>query len=467
VSSHKFNVVVVGGGFSGTILAVQLLCCDPALRVAVIEKSNPVGRGLAYSTESRFHLLNVPASNMSALPNEPGDFLRWAQANYNPAVQPRSFLSRALYGRYIAYLLKRATAAGERSRFEWVQDEAVSVRASQRQFEVKRRHGPELAAEAVVLALGNFPPANPRVPGLGGKCQRYFPLAWSKETLSDLPLNGTVLLLGSGLTSLDLIMALKSRGFHGKIHVVSRRGLLPQRHETTRPWPLFWDCQSPQTVRCLLRLIRAEVQMASASGNDWRAVIDALRPVTQEIWKFLPLHERRRFLRHLRAYWEVHRHRIAPEIADVLADLIAERQVRIYAGRVIQYHEKRNFADVTIRERNTGERFLLHVDRMINCTGSETDCRRIESPLLASLFSHGLARPDALLLGLDSDEKGRLIGADGRLSEGLYAIGPVRKGCLWETTAVPEIRVQAAELATLLVRGFAAASFAQPAGTVV
>ena len=469
MSRASFDVIIVGGGFSGTMLAVQLLCRDPSLSVAIVEKGNPPGRGLAYSTESRFHLLNVPAQNMSALPHEPEDFLRWARAHYHPSVQPRSFLPRALFGRYVGSRLDQAIAVGDRARFQWIPDEAVFLTRDSHRFVLTRRNGAKLFARSVVLAQGNFPPANPKIRGLDGTCRRYIPLAWSKAALSDLPPNGRVLLLGSGLTSLDLVMALKSRGFRGRVHVVSRRGLMPQRHKRTHPWPQFWNAQSPRTVRGLLRLIRTQARLASADGSDWRAAVDALRPVTQEIWQSLPLVERRRFLRHLRSYWEVHRHRIAPEIADVLADLVEEGQVRIYAGRVTRYREREAFAEVTIRQRSSGRVKTLRVDRMINCTGSENDCRCIDDPLLTSLFSQGLARPDSLFLGLDVDKYGGLIDASGTASEALYALGPMLKGCLWETTAVPEIRVQAAQLAEQLTHHFGRdprSALAEHAGTV-
>ena len=366
----------------------------------------------------------------------------------------RCFLPRTLFGRYVGARLDQAIAAGDRERFKWISDEAVFLERRKRGFALLRGNGPELLARTVVLAQGNFPPANPRIRGLSEDCRRYVPLAWSKTALTDLPPNGKVLLLGSGLTSLDLVMALKSKGFRGKIHVVSRRGLVPQRHERTHPWPQFWNERSPRTVRGLLRLVRSQARLAILAGSNWRAAVDALRPVTQQIWQSLPLIEQQRFLRHLRSYWEVHRHRIAPEIADVLADLIKDGQVRIYGGRVTRYREKRGFAEVTIRHRNSGRTKTFRVDRMINCTGSENDCRCIDDPVLNSLFSQGLARPDALFLGLDVDENGVLIDGDGSASEGLYALGPMRKGCFWETTAVPEIRVQAAELAAHLVRRF-------------
>jgi uncharacterized NAD(P)/FAD-binding protein YdhS len=451
LGNPKLRVVIVGGGFSGTVLAVQLLRRTPDLRVGIVDKASAPGRGLAYGTECRCHLLNVPAGNMSALPEEPDHFLNWARANYQGSVQARSFLPRALYGRYVGSLLEQAIASAGCGTFQWIQGEALSLTRSHSKVNVQLSDGRELPTEAVVLAMGNFPPANPKIPGLTECSERYVPFAWSATALEEIPKNGSALLIGSGLTSLDLAIGLKAKGFAGRIHILSRRGLIPQRHQQNRSWPQFWSERSPRTTLGLLRLIRQQARLASEAGVDWRAVVDALRPVTQRMWKSLPLDERRRFLRHLHSYWEVHRHRIAPEIADIIADLAQEGQVRLHAGRVTNYREHCDGAEVAFSDRRTGVQHLITVDRVINCTGSESDCRRIEDPLIMSLFAQGLARPDPLFLGLDVDEEGALLDCSRTPSQSLYAIGPARKGCLWETTAVPEIRTQASQLAEHLV----------------
>jgi uncharacterized NAD(P)/FAD-binding protein YdhS len=193
-----------------------------------------------------------------------------------------------------------------------------------------------------------------------------------------------------------------------------------------------------------------QVEAAERAGNNWRAVIDSLRPFTQEIWRCLSLKERRRFLRHVRPYWDVHRHRIAPAIGARLASQIQDGQIEIRAGRITAYSEDIDGVDVTYRDRESGHLVPLRVDRVINCTGPESDCRRVDDPLLADLMRQKLARPDSLFLGLDVSPDGALIDAHGAASSLLYAIGPVRKGSLWETIAVPELRVQVSELSRLL-----------------
>jgi len=237
----------------------------------------------------------------------------------------------------------------------------------------------------------------------------------------------------------------------GTIQMLSRRGLLPQAHKATAPWPPFWTEQAPATVRGLLRLIRTQVKAAEKAGSGWRAVIDSLRPFTQEIWRSLSFSERRRFLRHVRPYWDVHRHRIAPAIGTTLASQIQDGQIEIHAGRIKSYAEDTDGVEVTYRARESGQLERLRVDHVINCTGPESDCRKADDPWLTNLMRRKLARPDPLFLGLDVSPDGALIDGYGDVSDLLYAVGPVRKGCLWETIAVPELRVQVSNLSRLLL----------------
>jgi uncharacterized NAD(P)/FAD-binding protein YdhS len=431
------------------MLAVHLLRNSSSLSVGIVDRAALPGRGLAYSSPHRFHLINVPTGEMSAWPDAPDDFLRWARTHYDAAVQTRSFPPRSVYGAYVGSLLETTLSNCGRERFQWIQDEALSLHRRKSKLAVQTKVGAELRSRVVVLATGNFPPANPRMPGLKTSTSLYFHFPWASDALENLPPGGSVLLVGSGLTSVDLIMALKSKGFRGIIHVLSRKGLFPRPRRQQRqdePWPLFWDETSPRTVRGLLRLIRVQVQAAAEKGIDWRGVIDSLRPVTQDIWRSLPLEEQKRFLRHARVYWDVHRHRLAPEIGDILADMQTEGQVRLHTGAIIRYSEDHDDAEIHYWDRESRTEKALRAHRVINCTGSETDCRRIDDSLITSLFVQGLARPDPLFLGLDVDEHGALTDYKGTSSHLLYAIGPTRKGCLWETTTVPEIRVQAAVL---------------------
>ncbi len=448
----RVDVLIVGGGFSGTLLAVQLLYRAPGFRIAVLEKGTLPGRGVAYGTSYKSHLLNLPADKMSAFPEEPEHFLRWARANYEPLVQARSFLPRTVYGRYMESLLRHAVASAPEERFTWIEDEAISLTRRNGSLAVERKNGRDVSARCVVIATGTYPPSDPKIPGLSRSSGHYVAYPWSANTLEGVPTDGSVLLLGAGLTSMDLTVALKSKGFRGPIYILSPRGLIPQPQQIVNSWPEFWAEHWPVTIRGWMHLVRTEVEKAVEQGHDWRVVIDALRPITPKIWKSLGLEERRRFLRHVRSYWEAHRHRTAPEIADVISDLIEDGQVRVCAGKAVRYADHEDAAEVVYFDRKKHSFESVWANRVINCTGSETDCRRIQDSLVTSLFVQGFARPDALFMGLDVDENGALLDSSSKPSESLFAIGPPRKGCLWETTAVPEIRAQAAQLAEHLLR---------------
>jgi uncharacterized NAD(P)/FAD-binding protein YdhS len=447
----QFTVAIIGGGFAGATLAAQLLRKSGGnVSVILIERSARPGRGVAYGTPCSEHLLNVPAKNMSVYPDDPEHFLRWSRLNYDPDAKLTDFLPRQVYGQYVAFALQQEIERNP-GRFTHVQGEAVAVTRIGDTAEIRLLSGRTLSAAKVVLALGNFPPGDPRLPGKTPHSRRYVADPWAAGALGDVAQDQSILLVGSGLTSVDVTIALRTRGFRGTIHTLSRRGLLPQNHQAAASWPAFWDQRSPRTARGLLRLIRTQVRAAEERGSGWRAVIDSLRPFTQKIWGSLPRQEQRRFLRHVRPYWEVHRHRVAPEIGALLAAEMLEGRMEIHAGRITAYREDVGGADLEYRDRKTGGLARLRVSRVINCTGPEVDCRKIENRLLTSLMTHKMVRPDPLFLGLDSSEYGALIDANGELSDFLYAVGPARKGNLWESTAVPEIRVQVSEMATLLV----------------
>ncbi|MGA2456157.1 MAG: FAD/NAD(P)-binding protein [Terriglobales bacterium] len=448
-----FSIAIVGGGFTGAVVAAQLLRKSRStVSVVLIEKGARLGSGVAYGTQCKEHLLNVPAKNMSAYPDDPEHFLRWARSNYDSGAQPDDFLPRLVYGQYADSLL-REEIERHPGQFEHVEDEVVSVDRAGDRAQVNLRSGQTVLANKVVLAVGHFPPGDLRFPGKPAQNRHYVANPWTNRAIGDLLSNQSVLLVGSGLTSVDVVLSLRQQGFRGTIHIVSRRGLLPQVHKAISPWPSFWDKRSPKTARALLRLIRTQAEAAERLGGDWRSVIDSLRPFTQDIWRSLPRPEQQRFLRHLRPYWDVHRHRIAPQIGTMLAAETMSGQIQTHTGRITKYSEDIDGVDVTYREPKTGELKRLYVNRVINCTGPEGDYRKVDHALLANLLQRKMVRPDPLFLGLDVASDGALIDAEGVASDILYTLGPLRKAGLWETIAVPEIRAQASELAALLLAG--------------
>ena len=453
--SRRPTVAIIGGGFSGSMLSVELLHrAAGTISVLLIERAPVPGRGVAYGTQFEGHLLNVRAKNMSAYAEVPDHLVKWAQNHYSSSVKPDDFLPRPVYGQYVSSQLREALSCYPTA-FRCIQDEAISVAPTAGRTEIRLKDSPAIFADKVILAFGNFPPTDLVIRGKEPSASRYIANPWSANALKDTAHDTAVLLIGSGLTSVDVTVELRARGFEGTIHMLSRRGLLPQRHAAV-PFPPFPTENTPHTVRELLRLIRLQVRKAEERGSNWRAVIDSLRPVTQQIWRSLPLVEQRRFLRHLRSYWDVHRHRIAERIADQLTLQLRSGQIQMHAGRITEYRESADGVEVTYRERKSGQLVKLFVDRVVNCTGPEGDYRRISCPLVLGLIERKLVRPDALSMGLDVADDGAVLDSEGAPSNSLYALGPLRKGKLWESIAVPELRVQVAELASLLTTGLRA-----------
>jgi uncharacterized NAD(P)/FAD-binding protein YdhS len=457
-ANRYVDVAIIGAGFSGSMVAVHLantLRC--AREIALIEKQRRTGPGIAYGTDNPVHLLNVPAGKMSAYPDKPSHFLEWLREHPELVRQYRleplteqTFVPRSLFGLYLELLVQRsAIRSGHVHRFE---REAVDlVKASDGSFHVLLADHTTIFARKAVLALGNFPPGDPVVADRRfHRSNNYLTDPWSSATLEKLSQTGDILILGSGLTALDLILSLNEMKQNGTIYVLSRHGHFPHRHAQTESYTLEQaDLQEMHSVRGLLRAVRNEVSLAARANIGWRSVVDALRPHAQVIWQRLDLAERRRFFRHLRPYWEIHRHRAAPEALDAKDAMEKAGRLRCYQGRVERIVERENtlFVKFWNRSRIGSE---LAVSLVINCTGPECNYHKLKDPLVLQLFLRGLARPDPLFLGFDVNDQGQLIDVTGHAVPNLYTLGSTQKGRLLETTAVPELGRQAVELATLL-----------------
>lgn len=460
VITSSVDVAVIGAGFCGTMVAVNLLRNPREIvDVALIERSGSFARGLAYGSADRAHLLNVPAGKMGAFPDDHEHFYRWARENAQELrregvhdVQADSFLPRVLYGKYLSALLDQANRPGASLRR--ISAEAIDVTPqADSWFRVKLRSTFSLMARHVVLALGNFPPGDPKLPDQRfHRNHRYLENPWSAETRRKLAEADDVLILGSGLTALDLLVSLVPLKQAGTIHVLSRRGLFPRPHRPTVSCPPFLDKQQlPKTARQACRSIRLQIRRADREGTDWRAVIDSVRPHTQQIWKQWPAEERRRFLRHLKAFWEPHRHRVAAEVLDLKSQLEKHGRLHCHRGRVSSISPVNESLSVRFRDSKAQREKELRVGYVVNCTGPECNYYKLKDPLLVQLFSRGIIVPDPLFLGLDVGLDGTILNLEGERVSHLYTLGSPRKGILFETTAVPELRVQAAELAARIL----------------
>jgi uncharacterized NAD(P)/FAD-binding protein YdhS len=452
------TIAIVGAGFSGVATAAHLarLPWPRGVRIVLVERSARFARGVAYSTDHPHHLLNVPAGRMGALADDEGHFLRWLRRT-DPSAKGDAFVPRRRYGDYLEWLLADATARAA-ANVEIVRrhGDVVGVSLAGAAATLLLRDGETIAADRVVLALGNLPPRDPIPTGRLNGDPRYLRDAWAPGALSALPpVTKPILLIGSGLTMVDAVLALRDAGHHSGFVAVSRHGQLPHSH---RDWPAKPPVIDPPqaledwdgSTRTLLRAIREASRAASRSGLDWRDVVNGLRPITPQLWHRMPASERERFVRHVRPFWEAHRHRMSTHIAEEINGLIARRELAVVAGRVVEATPGADSIAVSVRRRDgsTSERYQCSA--IVNCTGPDGDFARSREPLIASLREQRALTPDPLGLGIATDHEGGLVDGQGRASSVLFTLGSTRRADSWESTAVPELRVQADRLSRRL-----------------
>ncbi|HCT80245.1 MAG TPA: hypothetical protein DGT23_27530 [Micromonosporaceae bacterium] len=431
------RAVVVGAGFSGVLAARELL--RVGWSVVLIDPGARPGRGLAYGTSAPWHLLNSPVSAMSVEPDLPDDFLHWCR-RWDARVEPTDFVPRSWYGEYLTDALLGADtiAPGELivHRGRVVRIFATSPTTNT----VLLADDVVISADIAVLAVGNSQPDERFQvdPGARGT-QAYVRDPWAPGALESLP-EGKVLLIGTGLTAIDVVLTLAQSGRHPHITAVSRHGLLPEPHRPTQKITL----EAPQSTSLagLMRAIRTKVK----ETGDWRAVMDGLRPHWNAMWQRLAPVDQQRFLRHLARHWEVHRHRMAPPIAAAVGGLRDDGVLSIKTAELcgITAEPSGSLRAVLKSSKiDSGE-----YQAIVNCTGPGQLIKA--DPLVRSLVADGLAQPGPYGLGLDVDEHGALRGRSQR-PPSIYTLGPPRRGHLWETTAAPEIRAQARALAIHLI----------------
>jgi uncharacterized NAD(P)/FAD-binding protein YdhS len=444
-------IAVIGAGFSGTLIALHLLRRCPAdVVVHLIEKHSRFGRGLAYATGNPNHLLNVPAGRMSAFSDQPNDFVEWlrndAAAEHHGA-SGTSFIQRAVFGRYVRHLLNAELKRAGKQRLVLSRGEALGIEVAPRDVVLRLDRNRRISADIAVLAIGNFPPEAPRIADPGFYDTSYYRAdPWAADTLSDLDPVAPVLLIGTGLTMIDVAVSLLDQGHRGPIHAISRRGLLPHCHAPTKSISLL-DRPLPTAMPELLRFIRAEVDLAERQGYDWRAVIDGLRPALQDVWQSLSEPHRAVFVRHLRRWWDIHRHRMPGATAARIEQARRDGQLQIGAARIADFRVRDGAVDVVVGDGGAVPTSPIRVARVINCSGPGCDYDRIREPFVRSLLEQGHVRPDALRLGLDVTPQCALRNVRGAISRRLYAVGPVTKAAFWEMTSVPDIRRQCESVA--------------------
>jgi len=440
------TIAIVGGGFCGVATAWHLLALARAgepMKIHLVERQPPVGQGVAYAEGDPGYLLNVPVAEMSLDPTQPGHFLAWLLA-HGYSAGAGDFVPRAWYGRYLQDSL-RAAGAAARPEHSWTLEvgEAINVLPEGGGYAVRFADGRILLTDHIVLALGLMPPAE-RAFGL------HLPPAgpwlvrdpWAPFSVAPLLPGSEALVLGAGLTAVDVALALLDSAGAARVHLVSRRGarLLPWQHAAAplatlpEPWPL----RASQWVNWARRTLRA--------GVDSATLVATLRPLLPDIWQCLPWVERRRFLRHARGFWESARQRLPVPTAKRLDAAVASGRLVLHRARVVGWQVDHEEVTATVRE-SSGSARLLTCQRVVLATGPEGNYRRVRHPLVQAFLGSGLARLDPLGLGLDVDTNGRLRDEEGSPSSRLWALGSVCRGVFWESTAVPELRLQAVQVA--------------------
>jgi uncharacterized NAD(P)/FAD-binding protein YdhS len=439
------ELAIIGGGVSGAFVVIHCLRqATTPLRILWFDRDDLFCKGLAYSTTEDVHLLNVRASNMSVFADEPTHFTDWLKAGNYP-YSGNDFVPRKIYGLYVSDTVQTLKEHHPLVDIVQLAQEVISVTRQGTTFNVTAAESHE--ASRVVLALGNFLPGHPRSENNGFTASRYyFQNAFAGDVLHKKVLaKDHITVIGAGLTMIDLVLALTERNYCGRLSILSPHGYLPQAHvQQGSATASYINAERDYDLLQVFALVKQELKKAKEEVRDPYGVIDALRPHVQRLWFRFSIDDQRRFLRHLRHKWGVARHRVPLQSLEVINQAIASGHLEVLKGRIYRIDTTETESFRLFYKNDKGEERQLETDVIINCTGPEPDFNKSSSPLVKQLIESGLIQGHALSYGLKAPE-------NGELSEGFFTLGPPLKGVLWESTAVPEIRLQAAMMAGKLI----------------
>lgn len=440
------DIAIVGGGAAGVLVAIRLLAdSDSRLRIAIIEPASALARGAAYATTQAEHLLNVPVSGMSALAEDSGHFLRHLSdsgESSDVTGLADSFVARRDYGRYLRDTLQ---AQPRHADLCWLRDQVIDIERGDAGNLLQLASGRTLTARAVVLAVGNMPR---RIPASRLRGEVRLVEAWDYPAVTAIPRTADVCIIGSGLSMVDAVLGLVHAGHRGHIRVLSRHGLMPLEHARPGAGQASLGELASLDLRARLRRVRTLAREAVAAGEPWQWVFDRLRPYGQLLWLSLSHAEQRRFLRHVVRYWDIHRHRIAPQVAATLDGLRENGRLEVVAGRMlVATAQPDGSVEVTCLPRHEDEVRTLRADWLINATGVETHVDLRPDTLLGALRIRGRLLPGPHGIGIASEGPGCVFDARGVADPTLLVLGAMRIGSLWESIAIPELRVQAQAIA--------------------
>ena len=446
------TIVIVGAGFCGSVLAANLLRNTGRKDIVLIERGTSIGRGVAYAAHDVPYVLNVPAGRLSVEPGDPLHFLRYVRQSH-PDADAEDFMPRSLYGSYLQEVLDEAErGAPDGAVLKRVFGEVTGIEraAGDKPLLVQVAGRAPVGADRVVLALGNPPSAvHPWARGLLHH-PAYIHNPWSMPR--SLRAQHSVLIVGTGLTMVDVALALSLEGGQMPlVRTLSRHGLLPLGQTIFRPKAVQGDGEfllsNAVSIRRVVAMSRALSVRVEQMGGDWREVVTFLRHLAPDLWQRLPERERRRFLRHVQSYWDVHRHRVPPSMAARIDHMRRSGRLKVHAGRIRELVPEGDELRVMWRRRGGRETESFAVNAVINATGPDYALRRSADSLVRSLRAAGLVSEDPLNLGLRTARHGACLAADGSASSQLFYLGPMLRADHWEATAAPELRAHAEQLA--------------------
>ena len=458
--------MIVGGACSGVFAALHLQRqSDRNLCVHLVDSSGTFGEGVAYGTTDEHHLLNVPAIGLSAVPDKPDDFLEFARDQWAMEVSPSDFLPRHLFAAYLKnHLAKLRSEVGSSSpaiRYDLVDHTArvSSLREEARGWTVHLHNGQAILADAVILATGHALEPFPQLRRLQAMdLHRRVISPYDGYAIRDLPKDSRVGIFGTGLSMIDAITSLSYANFQGQITAISRSGRLPREHVLQAPLPPDDPLRKSmldlvdkfsahrQNAQQSVHLFRATVAEAIARGIDWQTVFELIRADTPKLWQCIEPQQQTRLLRHARRIWDSHRHRMPPISAGIVQSLSSRGPLNVLAGRIVSIDKQNDALQVTTE--GAKKTTQTTVDYLIDCTGMSQDVRKSGDPLTKQLLADGFCQADVHGMGFTTTHTGRLRGL---ARAPLYALGPIRRGDLWESTSVPELRIQATDLAAALL----------------
>jgi uncharacterized NAD(P)/FAD-binding protein YdhS len=457
------TIAIIGGGFAGTMTAVHLMNqADMPLNIIIINTRFPLITGIAYATHYPGHLLNVPVESISALDKQEFHFFNWLYQhddfkNIPAETLKKSFAPRKVYAEYLRSIWDEAVANKNVSvNLQLVEDEVINVVPNQQGFKLELKAADPIQAGYVVLATGNAIPKNPPIadPSFYDS-PLYYKNPWNDQCVQNLKSERDILIVGNSLTMIDAVISLLANGFSKNIYTVSPHGfaIMPDDQQVP-PYDrnILSEISRPYQLHDLVSLINKHMKHCEKEGLSKLAVVNSIRHKLQQIWIDFSLTDKRTFLKRISPMWNAWRHRTPADMYKRISSLIDTGKLTPITGRLAGFTEKGGYVEARILDKKANKEIMLKVERVINCTGSQIEVR-LPGTVLNNMFNTGLISHDPVNIALNADaQTGAVIDADGKTSTQIYTLGNNVKGILWESTAVPEIRAQAENIATGLIK---------------